>query len=196
MTSVCLHDRKVIEKFLRRNVPLHIYSIGDLDSFFWPYTTWYATESGAEIREIALLYSRQSPPTLVGISEDTDRMRHLLESILPLLPQGFYAHLSPPLESVFRSTCRLDSQGEFYKMALFDRSAIDGIDCPDIDRLGRQDENEILDFYQRCYPVNWFDPKTSLLAALISHTGVRYNSPRLLADTKQRAITAQEKPPV
>ena len=54
MTSVCLHDKKVIERILRRNVHLHIYSIGDLDSFFWPYTTWYATESGAEIREIAV----------------------------------------------------------------------------------------------------------------------------------------------
>ena len=159
MTSICLHDKKVIEKALRRNVPLHIYSIGDLDTFFWPYTTWYATDNKAEIHEIALLYSGQSPPTLVGISEDTDGMRRLLESILHLLPQRFNAHLSPGLESIFRRNCRLDSRAEHFKMALLNRSAVNGVHCDDIECLSRENEKEILEFYELCYPGNWFDPR-------------------------------------
>jgi GNAT superfamily N-acetyltransferase len=159
VASICLHDKKVIEKALRKNVPLHIYSIGDLDTFFWPYTTWYARENEAEINDIALLYSGQSLPTLVGISEDTNGMRRLLESILHLLPQRFYAHLSPGLESVFRSTCRLGLQGEHFKMALLDPTAVNGFHCDGIERLSRENEKEILEFYQLCYPGNWFDPR-------------------------------------
>jgi hypothetical protein len=50
VSSVPLHDKATIERVLRRNVYLHLYSIGDLDDFFWPYTVWYATADGAEIR--------------------------------------------------------------------------------------------------------------------------------------------------
>jgi len=42
MKAVCLHDKSAIEQFLRRNTWLHLYELGDLDEFFWQYTTWYA----------------------------------------------------------------------------------------------------------------------------------------------------------
>jgi hypothetical protein len=42
MSMVMLHDKGEIEAFLRRDVSLHIYEIGDLDDVFWPHTTWYA----------------------------------------------------------------------------------------------------------------------------------------------------------
>ena len=159
MTSVCLHDKAMIERELRRNVFLHIYGIGDLDDFFWPYTTWYATRSNTEIHAIALLYFGQSLPTLLALSENTDRMQDLLESISHLLPQHFYAHLSPGVESALRSTHHLDPHGEHLKMALLHRSAVDTCDCPETSVLGRDDVNEIFEFYQKCYPKNWFDPR-------------------------------------
>ena len=42
MPTVCLRDKHVIERFFRNQADLHVYSLGDLDDFFWPYTTWYA----------------------------------------------------------------------------------------------------------------------------------------------------------
>ena len=36
-----LFDLQKIEEYLRKDVYLHIYGIGDLDEFFRPYTTWY-----------------------------------------------------------------------------------------------------------------------------------------------------------
>ncbi len=159
MTSVCLHDKETIERVLRQNVYLNIYGIGDLDAFFWPYTTWYATGSDTDIDAVALLYTGQSLPTLLALSEDADTMRHLLASVLHLLPQHFYAHLSPGVASALRSVFHLDSHGEYLKMALIDRSAVDTCDCPDTCRLGPDDANEIAEFYQRCYPENWFDPR-------------------------------------
>jgi len=159
MTSICLHDKATIERLLRQDVHLHIYSIGDLDDFFWPYTNWYAIRSDTELSGIALLYVGQTLPTLLALSEKTDNIYSLLESILHLLPQRFYAHLSPGVESVFRSTHRLDTHGAHMKMALLHRSAVDTFDCPDACGLGRNDVDEIVEFYQRSYPGNWFDPR-------------------------------------
>ena len=144
---------------LRRNVYLHVYAIGDLDDFFWPYTTWYAAGSRTDISAIALLYVGQSLPTLLAISEKTDSMHGLLESILHLLPQRFYAHLSSGVESVFRGTHHLEPHGDHLKMGLLHTSAVDTFDCPETCGLGRDDVEEIVAFYRRCYPGNWFDPR-------------------------------------
>lgn len=159
MKSIFLHDRTAIEQVLRENVYLHIYSIGDLDEFFWPYTTWYAIEDNTGINTIALLYSGQSLPTLLALSEKPDRMRGLLESIAHLLPPRFYAHLSPGVESVLDSIYQLVPHGEHLKMALLHRSAVEACDCTDTCALGRDDIDEIVEFYKECYPGNWFDPR-------------------------------------
>ncbi|HAG98892.1 MAG TPA: GNAT family N-acetyltransferase, partial [Ktedonobacter sp.] len=53
MTAVCLHDKQEIEAFLRGNIYLHLYEIGDLDDFFWQYTTWYAQKEEQSIAQVA-----------------------------------------------------------------------------------------------------------------------------------------------
>jgi GNAT superfamily N-acetyltransferase len=159
MKVIRLHDKAVIERPLRHNVYLHLYSIGDLDDFFWPHTIWYAATSGAEIRCVALLYTGQSLPTLLALSETTEPMGALLEPVLHLLPQRFYAHLSPGVEAVFRRTHHLQSHGEHFKMALLRKSAAEDADCRDTCRLGPNDVDEVGQFYKQCYPGNWFDPR-------------------------------------
>lgn len=98
MTTVCLHDKQQIEAFLRGNTYLHLYEIGDLDDFFWQYTTWYAVKEEQSIAQVALLYIAPSMPVLLAISaEPTNKMRTLLRSIIHLLPTRFYAHVSYPM---------------------------------------------------------------------------------------------------
>ena len=98
MDTVSLNDKGAIESFLRKKPYLHIYSMGDLDDFFWPCTTWYALKENEEIRAIALIYTGQPLPVLLALSEDEPVMQALLESIMPGLPSKFYAHLSLGLE--------------------------------------------------------------------------------------------------
>jgi len=74
MNAICLHNKSRIEAFLRKNVYLHIYSIGDLDDFFWPDTVWYGWEKGSEIQAVALLYTASQEPTLLAVSEQEDVM--------------------------------------------------------------------------------------------------------------------------
>src|SRR5437870_2606172 len=122
MKALCLHSQQEIEKFLRHNTFLHIYAIGDLDDFFWPYTTWYALRDPQlqHITQLALFYTGTSLPVLLGITEEPDIMRELLQSILYLLPKRFYTHLSGDLASVFAHDYHIQSHGPHYKMALVD----------------------------------------------------------------------------
>jgi len=52
-----LKDKARIEAFLRKNAELHLYSLGDLDDFFRPRTTWYGWQQNGELQDIVLIYS-------------------------------------------------------------------------------------------------------------------------------------------
>src|SRR5438105_10874833 len=108
MKAICLHDKGVIEQALRRNTWLHLYEIGDLDDFFWQYTTWYALEEAQQIQELVLFFSAYRLPVLLGLTENLTMMRELLQAITPLLPRQFYALLSGDLASVFAHAYRIE----------------------------------------------------------------------------------------
>ena len=154
-----LHDRKRIERFLRRNPELHIYSLGDLDDFFWPYTTWYGRQEDGELTDVVLVYAGQALPTVVGLSERPAAVRELMRDICPLLPERFHAHLSPGVEAVFERTHRIKPHGPHDRMALRDRSRVRQIDGSAAARLGRRDLGELLRLYGESYPGNWFDAR-------------------------------------
>ncbi len=63
METCALHSKAEIEAFLRKNVYLHIYSIGDLDDFFRHNTVWYALKNGDDIHALVLLYTVPPVPT-------------------------------------------------------------------------------------------------------------------------------------
>jgi GNAT superfamily N-acetyltransferase len=157
--TVSLHDKGAIESFLRENTYLHMYSIGDLDDFFWQYTTWYGLKENDEIRAIALMYTGQALPTLLGLSEERPVMEALLQSIMHILPPRFYAHLTLGLEETFKEHYGVHCHGEHYKMALVDTSALRDVDCSQAVRLAADDLDEIRRLYDGSYPGNWFDPR-------------------------------------
>lgn len=63
-------DLATIERFLRRNVGLHIYELGDLDPFFAPHVRWYGWTKQQQLEAVSLLYTASSPPTLLSFSDD------------------------------------------------------------------------------------------------------------------------------
>jgi len=153
-----LHGKDEIERFLRRNTFLHIYSIGDLDDFFWENTIWYALKNGDEIREIVLLYTALEMPTLLALTEPPIReMGNFLESLLSLLPRKFYAHLTEGLRGVFDANYDVVCHGTYYKMGLTDKSQLQTVDTSEVFRLSSSDLEEIQGLYRISYPGNWFD---------------------------------------
>jgi len=155
----CLHDKEEIERFLRKDLYLHIYSIGDLDDFFWPYTTWYGSKPEGRIEALALMYTGLSIPTLLALSNEHEIMAGLLTSMQHLLPCRFYAHLSPGLETVLGATHNLESHGQHYKMALSNQTKVSHIDCSEVVRLGMKDLAAVQELYEKSYAGNWFDAR-------------------------------------
>ncbi len=154
-----LKDKARIEAFLRRNPGLHIYSLGDLDDFFWPYTTWYGRQEDGELTDIVLVYTAHPLATVVALSERPAAVRELMGAVRPLLPEQFHGHLSPGVEAVFEHTHRIRPHGPHYRMALRDRSRVKQIDGSAAARLGRRDLGELLRLYNESYPGNWFDAR-------------------------------------
>ena len=152
-----IHDKTAIAAFCRENPFLHLYSLGDLDDFFWKYTTWFGLMDGQSLRELLLLYQGVSVPTLLGFSEHILEMKRLLESIVGFLPRRFNAHLSPGLEEVLCRGYAVEPHGAFFRMALTKTSIIEGSDFSGAERLSTSDIASIERLYAESYPGNWFD---------------------------------------
>jgi ribosomal protein S18 acetylase RimI-like enzyme len=161
MKTIHLNDKNQIEAFLRNNVFLNIYSLGDLDDFFRPYTNWYALTYTAGIKAMILVYTGGSLSCLHALTEDENihYMEELLQSLIPIFPERFEAHLSLGLEGTLEKHYTLKSHGEHYKMALTRKSLLSRIDTSEVIALSMSDVDEIVSLFQAAYPENWFDPR-------------------------------------
>jgi ribosomal protein S18 acetylase RimI-like enzyme len=161
MPSVArIEDRAALSAFFRRDPLLHLYELGDLDPFFWPSCRWHALAAGdGHLQAVILEYACPLAPTVLALGrEDDEAIRSLLAAVEPELPGRFYAHLSPGLDEALASRSRSRS-GQHLKMALSDRSALDTADVDGTAPLGPEDLDEVLRFFRRAYPDNWFDPR-------------------------------------
>jgi ribosomal protein S18 acetylase RimI-like enzyme len=177
MSVIVLHDKDQIAVLLRQNIYLNLYGLGDLDDFFWNYTTWYAWREGDELQAIVLLYSGLDLPVLLAhslikgqgsykpvVSLQAEEMlsmplQKLLQALLSYLPRRFYTHLDPGLEMILASSYRLDPHGEHYKMALSEPSRLAEVDTSATTPLSLRDLSDILSLYEKSYPGNWFDSR-------------------------------------
>jgi ribosomal protein S18 acetylase RimI-like enzyme len=155
---VTLHNQNEIGFFLRKNPYLYLYPLGDLDDFFFPYTIWYALLEGDSIQAIAMVYSGESPPVLIALTDQVDPMNRLLRSIENLLPNQFYSHLTTGLEDIF-SKYDIQYHGLHYRMVLEDHSIILNFKCSGVMRLSELDLDSIQWLYAVSYPDNWFNPR-------------------------------------
>ena len=188
MKVMSLHSQQEIEAFLRTNPFLHLYSLGDLDDFFWPYTTWYALKDQQQIMQLALLYIGTPLPVLLALTEEpTDQMRELLQSILHLLPIRLYTHVSGDLTTVFTDHYHLYSHGSHYKMGLIHKEQVETVDTARAMPLSTSDVDELEALYRLSYPENWFDPRMLETGCyygirqgkeLVSVAGIHVYSPR------------------
>ena len=159
MAYEILTDKRKLEEFLKKDVYLHLYSLGDLDDFFWPYTTFYGLRQHGDICAVMLLYSDGNIPTVLGFTRDHDAGIILAKEIGQALPSHFHAHFSPEIQSAFDTTHTLEHHGEFYKMALTDMVAITNLNDTGVVQLGSENLDEILELYRDSYPDNWFNPR-------------------------------------
>jgi len=156
-----LRDRDELEQFLRKNTALNIYQIGDLDDFYWENTKWFGLKESGSIKAVTLLYKAPQFHVLLALSPENEieQLKILLHSLFKHLPDKFYSHLSPGLESVFRSHYNLESHGNYQKMVLTDSSKLKDINLSGIVNLSIKDIEDILKLYKESYPEHSFDPR-------------------------------------
>jgi len=160
MKPICLHDRDEIEPFLRQNHYLNLYALGDLDDFFWQYTTWYGYREAGQLQEIALVYTGTDYPVLLALTDrQPDSMQILLRNIVSFLPRRFYSHLTDNLLTALTPTYQAENHGQYYKMALSNLASISAIDTRAVIQLTPHDLVELTEFYAASYPGNWFDSR-------------------------------------
>lgn len=155
-----LKDKIIIESFLRQNAALHLYELGDLDDFFFPYTAWYGRQVNGKTKAIALLYTGTELPVLLALDQPgSPSMDDLLIHLADELPDRFYCHLSPGLEKSLDGRFSLEPHGTHHKMVLSRPDRLKNIDTAGTMQLGSSDKKEVLEFYASSYPDNWFDAR-------------------------------------
>jgi ribosomal protein S18 acetylase RimI-like enzyme len=159
-----LRDPAVLERALRRDPELHVYELGDLDPFFFPRTRWLALDPAGPI---ALLYDG-AVLLLLARAAELDAAGDLLAQLGDVLPPRLHAHLSPGLGARLPAGFRAGPPRRLVKMAL--RGELPAVDEAGVEPLGAADEAELLAFYARAYPDNWFDPR---MLATGCYAGVR-----------------------
>ncbi|HMQ68360.1 MAG TPA: GNAT family N-acetyltransferase [Ignavibacteria bacterium] len=162
-----IRDKDVLETHFRKNTPLNIYLLGDLDDFFFEYTEWFGlfeSEDG-ELKQVALLYKGSELPVLLafyGNEIESKQMKYLIENIKTDLPEEFYAHLSPGLKDVFMVDHEYEPGGRYLKMCFPEKNKdkLEKIERDSkIRRLKVSELDDILEFYTQSYPDNWFDKR-------------------------------------
>lgn len=149
------HDRAVLAELLGRDPVLHAYQLGDLDDFFWPYTSWFRRGD-----RVALLYHGVELPTLLAFAAppDSAELAALLTDLAPLLPARLWAHLSPGLDATLERWFHVEDAAPHHRMALTDPARLARV-TPAGAPLGPVDLPELLALYAAAYPGNWFDPR-------------------------------------
>ncbi len=159
MKNKILKNKTQILNFLQKDIYLHLYSIGDLDGFFWKNSIYYGLLDQDEIKAIILLYKGLKIPTILALDKNISNLKKLSGLIRNQLPAKFYSHLSIGLEKYLKKSFYLESHLKHYKMALKNSAKLENIDCSKTILLSAKNLNEIQNLYKTSYPGNWFDPK-------------------------------------
>ena len=185
---VNLHAKEEVEAFCRSNPFLHIYALGDLDDFFWPYTTWYALRHNGRVQQLVLLYSDCSMPTVLAYAEQpVGSMCELFRGLLRLLPRRFYAHLTEGVSDILADDYHIEPHGVYHKMGLIHFSRLAEVDGAEAIPLSGADMDDLQALYEASYPGNFFVPRMLETGyyfgvrrggALVSVAGVHVYSPR------------------
>ena len=152
-------DRTTLAAYFRQDIPLHLYSLGDLDDFYWPRTTYFGIQTKKTIDKVTLLYRGEGLPVLLALSKPGLLDEVYLTQLMSLLPVEFYAHLSPGLEKLFSDFYTIKEYGDHLKMALVEPVRLQYVNTENTFLLTKENLPEIKTLYEQSYPDNAFDPQ-------------------------------------
>ena len=161
MNLLRLDQKGPLEDFLRQDVYLHIYALGDLDDYFWPHTEWLGLCDDGSLHALLMLYHGLEPPILLALARSADiySTRVLLEMCLAELKTPFYVHASPELADFFRQHYVTHNHGEHLKMRLQEPDPAAQVDVIGTELATPDDVPELEELFAHSYPDHAFDPR-------------------------------------
>lgn len=154
--DICTDKNKLFE-YLNRQRDLHVYSIGDLDEPFWTDTTYFTDIEGGRITALVVRYQTGDLPIIMALGEPTADMTRILTELIPTLGPRVYAHISYGMEPLFLEHYRCTYHETQIRM-IQTESVTPPVSPTKRLWLDETQTKRVSDFYQRCYPENWFDP--------------------------------------
>lgn len=147
-----VHDKSILERFLRWDPILHMFGLGDLDDAYWPDTVWYGTEDDGRLSEVAMTFGDAPELIMMALTDgDISRMSELIRSLAHRLPRRMYVQFTPGLVEHIRDLYRATPAGKYLRMGLT-APAPPAADPEGLVGLGPADADEIVDFYAANYP--------------------------------------------
>lgn len=152
-----VYNKELIFNRLKEDVFQFAYHIGDLDDFFFSYCTWFALLDKGKLKDVILLYSGLSIPTLL-VFGSSNYIPTLIKGIIKDLPQKFYCHYQEEYTKYFHQHFKIQPLGTHFKMKLsnkyVNKTHMKNIKCIQF----KQEDEEILnEFYQIAYPNGYFE---------------------------------------
>jgi GNAT superfamily N-acetyltransferase len=150
-------DKEMLFNLFKKNIFLYNYHIGDLDDFFFPDCKWFGIRENEELKDVILLFTGLSMPTLL-IFGSLKFIPTLINGIINSLPTKFYCHYQKEFEKCFQKEYEIDSLGTHLKMKfgkpLYSKNNLEIENCV---QLGEEDGEDLLDFYHIAYPHGYFE---------------------------------------
>jgi ribosomal protein S18 acetylase RimI-like enzyme len=162
MSFIQITNRDMLADYFRQDTYLHLYSLGDLDDFYWPRTQYFGLESKMGLKKVVLIYKGEGLPIFLALSSSTNFNGEDFQQLINILPDQIYAHLSSGFEDHFRESFTITDHGQHFKMGLIDSSIIPEIDTTNTIPISNADLEEVEHLYQISYPNNAFDPRMLL----------------------------------
>jgi ribosomal protein S18 acetylase RimI-like enzyme len=159
MTIIQITNRSLLADYFHQDIYLHLYSLGDLDDFYWPNTHYYGIKTNSAIDKVVLLYQGEGLPVFLALSSPDKFDLEYIQELINLLPDQIYAHLSPGLEDYFRHTFHIEDHGQHYKMGLVDHTPITQVDTKNTVPISDIELDEVEELYKISYQGNAFDPR-------------------------------------
>lgn len=86
-------DRQELERFLRKEPGLNLYSIGDLDDHYWPQTTWFAAWRDDEVVAVVMYWDGHGDPVILALADPENAVMDLLiRHVSSQLPDSGQVH--------------------------------------------------------------------------------------------------------
>jgi ribosomal protein S18 acetylase RimI-like enzyme len=159
MNIISLHDKAQIEAFLRQDVAMNLYALGDLEDRFFRYTIWYAQpDDHGEIKHLALVYLGLHPPILLSFDHDLAGQKAFLANLSQFLPDRLYTLLSVGAVKGLSDHFEARPYGLHYRMMLTQPEMPRKVTAIEAMLLNDEHLPAITNLYYGGHKETWFDP--------------------------------------